>query len=245
MTWLSQWHGLFKDEPSVNVTHALNELSRLNGPDDPIVTIAMFLYRQLDLSEQHGATFRMHAGELERAAAALRGYSTQISEASGTVTKATGFVTTHAGKAAAAVGALERRVGIVIGEFEESAYALHAASEALRTQNFWWRPDLKLTMAITVMACMVATALMAFVLYRTPALSIETAATVLVGSTAAPNLVELQQRGDLKALLDCNGEGWRKEIGYCRPIAGKAGIRGWSIEPSASPAERAAPFEQK
>ena len=245
MTWLSHWRGQFDDEPSESVTHALNELSRLNGADDPTVTIAMFLYRQFDLAEQHGATFRMHAGEFERASAVLRDDSVKIAEASGSVTKATSFVTTQVGKVANAVGDLERRVGQLIEEVDESEYALHAASEAMRTQNFWWRPDLKLVMAITVMACMVATAVMAFILYRTPAMSVETAAIVLVGSAAAPNLVELHQRGDLKALLDCNGGGWQKKIGYCQPVGGTSRIRGWNIEPSASPVERAAPFEQK
>lgn len=245
MNWQSQYCTMFGEAPSPGAVRALDELARVGGFDDPFFVIAVLLQRQVGLVEDRGKLFLTYAGEIERASVFLRDRSAEIGAASTQVAKVSSFVTANTANASAAVNTLRQRIAVLLQEADAATNQLHSAAEALHDEQLWWRPDLKLVMAITALVTMIAVMLMALLLYRTPAMSVETAATVLVGSAAAQNLVELQQSGDLKALLDCNGEGWQKGIGYCRPVAGKAGIRGWSIAPSASPEERAAPFEQK
>lgn len=245
MSWQSLYRTTFGEEPSPAAVRALDEIARIAGPDDPFFVLAMFHQRQIGLLEDRSSRFLVYAGEIDRVSGFLRDRSNEIGAASTAVTEASDFVTENAGKMTAAVKILEQSLAELVDQADAGTERLEAATVALRDELFWWRLDLKLVMALTVMITMCVLLAMAFTIFRSPSMTVETAAAVLVGSAAAPNLIELQQRGDLKALLDCTGEGWRKEIGYCRPVGGNVKMRGWNIAPSASPPERAASFDQK
>lgn len=242
MTWLPLWHRLFRDEPSANAIQALDEMARLGGVDDPMMIIAMFLHRHNNVFEQDGAAFRLHAGELERAAATLRDYSQDLATSTLTVTKATTFVTNHVGKATAEVGGLAQQVSRLIRQTQASEDALHAACEAMRSEHFWWRPDLKLGTVLVGLVIAVAFLTLTIFVYRSPSMTIPYAAEFLVGADAAPALIELQRNGDLQAILECRGQGWHKVVDYCQPGTDPAEIRGWNTAPQPELPEKPAPF---
>ncbi len=244
MNWKDFWLIYFNEPPSPATVKVLDELLCLVAADDPVLLIAMFFQRQHELFDQRDAVTSRRAEALERSAGFLQDCAKSMTSTATAMQAVTSSVTHQAERAAAAVEDLEDRVFRFIDRANSFQQVGPTAVEITNDQP-WWQTVPKLVAAVTAFLVITAIALMAAAIFPRPAISIETAAAVLVGRDAAPNLIVLQQAGDLKAILDCSGAGWSKNIGYCQPIGGKAPIRGWNTAPSASVPERAAPFAQE
>lgn len=152
--WQDLWRQHFRHEPSADTVHAMDAMVRLCSPhlDDPFMIIAMYFQYQIQIFSDRTALFIIHAGELERAAMAVRGASNDVRNDSGLLLDAAAHVENTS---TTAHGEMEALAATVVGLrrfVEKAVHDLHHASQRLAAENSRWRMDLSLLFIVILTA---------------------------------------------------------------------------------------------